>query len=78
MLLQCIDIDAFRVSEKTATPTSVVLMAINTFLAMCYCKWMMREGLGNWPGSFLRLRSHCGRGCSPLVAYWVLMCIDWY
>ena len=35
----------FRVSEKTATPTSVVLMAINTFLAMCYCKWMMREGL---------------------------------
>lgn len=34
----------FRISEKTATPTSVVLMAINTVVAMCYSKWGM-EGL---------------------------------
>ena len=26
----------FRLTEKTATPTSVVLMAVNTFIAMCY------------------------------------------
>lgn len=34
----------FRISEKTATPTSVVLMAINTVVAMCYSKWGM-DGL---------------------------------
>ena len=39
----------FRLSEKTATP-SVVLMAFNTVVAMCYVKWMTREGLEE-PGS---------------------------
>jgi len=50
----------FRVSEKTATPTSVVLMAINTFLAMCYCKWMMREGLEQLAWEFFCV-------CAPIV-----------
>ena len=34
----------FRLTEKTATPTSVVLMAVNTFVAMCYRQFWM-EGL---------------------------------
>ena len=32
-------------------------MAINTFLAMCYCKWMMREVGTAGLGVFLCLRS---------------------
>ncbi|KAH8076606.1 sulfite exporter TauE/SafE [Aureococcus anophagefferens] len=50
----------FRVSEKTATPTSVVLMAINTVIAMCYCKWMMREGLEALAWEFFTV-------CAPIV-----------
>ncbi|KAH8076562.1 sulfite exporter TauE/SafE [Aureococcus anophagefferens] len=50
----------FRVSEKTATPTSVVLMAINTVVAMCYCKWMMREGLEALAWDFFAV-------CAPIV-----------
>ncbi|KAH8062458.1 sulfite exporter TauE/SafE [Aureococcus anophagefferens] len=50
----------FRVSEKTATPTSVVLMAINTVIAMCYCKWMMREGLEALAWDFFAV-------CAPIV-----------
>jgi uncharacterized membrane protein YfcA len=50
----------FRVSEKTATPTSVVLMAINTFVAMVYCKFMMREGLSSLAWEFFCV-------CAPIV-----------
>ena len=50
----------FRVSEKTATPTSVVLMAINTFVAMVYCKFMMREGLSPLAWEFFCV-------CAPIV-----------
>ena len=35
----------FRLTEKTATPTSVVLMAVNTFVAMCYRAFWMDGGL---------------------------------
>jgi len=50
----------FRISEKTATPTSVVLMAGNTVLAMCYCKWMTREGLDPLAWEFFAV-------CAPIV-----------
>ena len=50
----------FRVSEKTATPTSVVLMAINTVVAMCYCKWMTTEGLEALAWDFFAV-------CAPIV-----------
>ena len=50
----------FRVSEKTATPTSVVLMAINTVIAMCYVKWMTREGLEELAWEFFAV-------CAPIV-----------
>ena len=50
----------FRVSEKTATPTSVVLMAINTVIAMAYCKWMTHEGLSGLAWEFFCV-------CAPIV-----------
>ncbi|KAJ8612539.1 hypothetical protein CTAYLR_003710 [Chrysophaeum taylorii] len=50
----------FRISEKTATPTSVVLMAINTVVAMCYSKWGMREGLEGLAWEFFVV-------CAPIV-----------
>ena len=50
----------FRISEKTATPTSVILMAINTVVAMCYVKFMTREGLSPLAWDFFAV-------CAPIV-----------
>ncbi|KAJ1460410.1 sulfite exporter TauE/SafE-domain-containing protein [Pelagophyceae sp. CCMP2097] len=50
----------FRISEKTATPTSVVLMAINTVVALCYSKWLTREGLERLAWEFFVV-------CCPIV-----------
>ena len=78
MLLQCIDAALPSLGEDGNTHKSVVLMAINTFLAMCYCKWMMREGLEQLAWEFFCV-------CAPivvlvplLVVYWGRMSIDWY
>jgi len=49
----------FRVSEKVATPTSVVLMAVNSFIAMCYRQFYM-EGLHPEAWSFFVV-------CVPIV-----------
>lgn len=49
----------FRISEKTATPTSVVLMAINTIVAMCYSKWGL-DGLEGLAWEFFVV-------CAPIV-----------
>ena len=49
----------FRLTEKTATPTSVVLMAVNTFIAMCY-RHFWQEGLQPDAWNFFVV-------CAPIV-----------
>lgn len=47
----------FRVTEKTATPTSVVLMAVNTVVAALYREYGM-EGLQEDAWGFFKVCSH--------------------
>uniref|UniRef100_A0A7S3JS29 Membrane transporter protein n=1 Tax=Aureoumbra lagunensis TaxID=44058 RepID=A0A7S3JS29_9STRA len=50
----------FRISEKTATPTSVVLMAINTVIATIYTKFHPDEGFHELVWEFFVV-------CAPIV-----------
>ena len=50
----------FRITEKTATPTSVVLMAINTMIATVYTKYFTTDGFHPLVWEFFAV-------CAPIV-----------